>query len=100
MSKPSIEFIEASLIDALLLRSTSYNAFSVAKVTPISAVFDPLTNSYSRQYRTPHNYLKLPEISGSIFGFNSIREPNALAALDLKISLELSVNDFVKVLCS
>lgn len=49
LSRPSIEFIEASLIDALLLRSTSYNAFSVAKVTPISAVFDPLTNSFSRQ---------------------------------------------------
>ena len=57
----------------------------MAVLTPLSVVFDPVTNS---------------AIRGSILGVYLIRVPSALAALDLKVSLEGSASDFANVRCS
>ena len=80
-----IEALDASLMFAPDLLTTSNSAVSMALRTPESDVFVPVTSS---------------AINGSTRGVKVIKVPSAWAARDRKTSLEGSANDLAKVRCS
>lgn len=99
---PSTAVREASLMFDPDLLITSYSARSIAFWTPGSDVLDPVTSSKVYELRVHQGYysVNIPAINGSIRGVSVIRVPNALAALERTISLDVSANDFANVRCS
>lgn len=96
--------LDTSLIFAPALLMTSYSALSIAFLTPVSSVLDPVTSSIDEGISTfassSKSHYILPDISGSTRGVSLIRVPKALAARALRTSLEVSAKHFAKVRCS